>query len=143
MKSKLMVISLIVILCMTHIINISAQRAGRFPLKAVTKTILLTDGPKGPVKGGESSVTDMVLAEDGFVYGSTKAVLGAKNCHLFRQESCHFLSYLPESINPLISFNSLIKLQYLSLHINFQRRYYGKKEDQHEENEGSDQVQNE
>ena len=48
--------------------------------------ILIPDGPDGPIRGGESAVTDMVLADDGWVYGSTKATWGAQNCHLFRTD---------------------------------------------------------
>ena len=47
---------------------------------------LISNGPEGPIHGGESGVTDMVLAPDGWVYGGTKATWGAKNCHLFRTD---------------------------------------------------------
>lgn len=63
-----------------------AQRAGGLPRSAIKKRILISDGPKGPIRGGESAVTDMVLLKDGWVYGSTKATWGAEACHLFRTD---------------------------------------------------------
>ncbi len=33
---------------------------------------LVSNGPDGPIHGGESAVTDMVLMEDGWVYGSAR-----------------------------------------------------------------------
>lgn len=62
------------------------QRAGVITRGAVTGHILISNGPQGPVHGGESAVTDMILMNDGWVYGSTKATWGAQNCHLFRTD---------------------------------------------------------
>lgn len=64
-----------------------AQRAGRLPPGSISKSILISNGPKGPIHGGESAVTDMILMNDGWVYGSTRATLGADGCHLFRTDS--------------------------------------------------------
>jgi hypothetical protein len=47
---------------------------------------LVSNGPAGPIHGGESSVTDMILMYDGWVYGSTEATWGASVCHLFRTD---------------------------------------------------------
>lgn len=63
-----------------------AQRVGNLPRGSVEKHILISNGPEGPIHGGESAVTDMVLMNDGWVYGSTEATWGAKNCHLFRTD---------------------------------------------------------
>lgn len=62
------------------------QRLGGLPHEAITNRLLISNGPKGPIKGGESAVTDMILLKDGWVYGSTKATWGAENCHLFRTD---------------------------------------------------------
>ncbi len=64
-----------------------AQRMGGLPPGSISKRILISNGPKGPIHGGESAVTDMILYNDGWVYGSTKATWGAENCHLFRIDS--------------------------------------------------------
>ena len=63
-----------------------AQRAGGLQKGAIKNRLLISDGPKGPIHGGESAVTDMVLMSNGWVYGSTKATWGAQNCHLFRTD---------------------------------------------------------
>ena len=63
-----------------------AQRLGGLPRNAITNRLLISNGPKGPIQGGESAVTDMVLLKDGWVYGSTKATWGAENCHIFRTD---------------------------------------------------------
>jgi hypothetical protein len=63
-----------------------AQRVGAVPANAITSRILISNGPKGPVQGGESAVTDMLLMNDGWMYGSTKATWGAAHCHLFRTD---------------------------------------------------------
>src|SRR6476620_6531543 len=56
------------------------------PAGTITNRLLISNGPKGPIHGGESAVTDMILLKDGWVYGSTKATWGAANCHLFRTD---------------------------------------------------------
>lgn len=63
-----------------------AQRAGGLPGNSISNRLLISNGPKGPIHGGESAVTDMILLNDGWVYGSTKATWGAANCHLFRTD---------------------------------------------------------
>ena len=65
---------------------VSAQRVGGLPGKAILNRLLISNGPKGPIQGGESAVTDMILLKDGWVYGSTKATWGAENSHLFRTD---------------------------------------------------------
>jgi hypothetical protein len=62
------------------------QRAGVITKGSVSKHILISNGPQGPIHGGESAVTDMILMNDGWVYGSTKATWGAQNCHIFRTD---------------------------------------------------------
>ena len=63
-----------------------AQRAGGLPKNTIKNRLLISNGPKGPIQGGESAVTDLVLMKDGWVYGSTKATWGAKNAHIFRTD---------------------------------------------------------
>ncbi|MEX1239945.1 MAG: hypothetical protein WEB30_09510 [Cyclobacteriaceae bacterium] len=63
-----------------------AQRAGGLPRSTIKNKLLISHGPKGPIQGGESAVTDMVLLNNGWVYGSTKATWGAANCHIFRTD---------------------------------------------------------
>ena len=64
----------------------SGQRVGGITRGTVSKHILISNGPQGPIQGGESAVTDMILMNDGWVYGSTKATWGAINCHIFRTD---------------------------------------------------------
>jgi len=88
MKNK-KILTLILILVTLEVINsvISfGQRAGMITRGTISKHILISNGPKGPVQGGESAVTDMILMKDGWVYGSTKATWGAMNCHIFRTD---------------------------------------------------------
>jgi len=61
-----------------------SQRMGGLPYGTVVKRVLISNGPQGPIHGGESAVTDMILTNDGWVYGSTTATWGADSCHLFR-----------------------------------------------------------
>jgi len=63
-----------------------AQRDGGLPKSSISKRLLISNGPQGPIQGGESAVTDMILMQDGWVYGSTKATWGGENCHLFRTD---------------------------------------------------------
>ncbi|MCB0666347.1 MAG: hypothetical protein KDC80_11015 [Saprospiraceae bacterium] len=65
---------------------IFSQRVGGLPPASLINRILISDGPQGPIQGGESAVSDMLLMNDGWVYGSTKATWGAQNCHLFRTD---------------------------------------------------------
>ncbi|MEX2585105.1 MAG: hypothetical protein WD315_01845 [Balneolaceae bacterium] len=66
--------------------SVLAQRAGALPGNSLVNRLLISDGPGGPIKGGESAVTDMLLMSDDWVYGSTKATWGAENAHLFRTD---------------------------------------------------------
>ncbi len=63
-----------------------AQRSGGLPKTTIKNKLLISNGPKGPIHGGESAVTDMVLMKDGWIYGGTKATWGAQNCHIFRTD---------------------------------------------------------
>src|SRR4029079_13777360 len=69
-----------------NITLVSAQRAGGLPPNTISNRLLISNGPKGPIHGGESAVTDMILMKDGWIYGSTKATWSAENCHLFRTD---------------------------------------------------------
>ncbi len=62
------------------------QRAGKITEGSISGKIQISNGPQGPIQGGESAVTDMILMRDGWVYGSTRATWGAKNCHIFRTD---------------------------------------------------------
>jgi len=64
----------------------NAQRAGGLPRGSISKRLVVSNGPQGPIQGGESAVTDMILLNDGWIYGSTKATWGAENCHIFRTD---------------------------------------------------------
>lgn len=66
--------------------TVFAQRMGGIQKGSISKRILISNGPQGPIKGGESAVTDLILMNDGWIYGSTKATWGAENCHLFRTD---------------------------------------------------------
>jgi len=69
-----------------NVLSVNGQRAGRITEGNVSHHILISNGPQGPIQGGESAVTDMILMHDGYVYGSTKATWGAQNCHIFRTD---------------------------------------------------------
>src|SRR6056297_1350077 len=87
-----------------------AQRLGKVETGSISK-ILISNGPKGPIQGGESAVTKLVPMPDDWVYGSTKATWGGSNCHLFRTNGDvveHLLNVTSElpgqtSIDDLIS----------------------------------------
>ncbi|MFC1693079.1 hypothetical protein ACFL1R_06205 [Candidatus Latescibacterota bacterium] len=63
-----------------------AQRFGAMEPGSLGSRFLISNGPKGPIHGGESAVTDLILMDDGWVYGSTGATWGAEACHLFRTD---------------------------------------------------------
>ena len=65
---------------------LEGQRRGSLDEGSIVRQYLVSNGPKGPILGGESAVTDMILMADGWVYGGTAATWGAKNCHLFRTD---------------------------------------------------------
>jgi len=75
-----------ILLAGLHTITAYGQRAGKITKGIVSKHILISNGPQGPIHGGESAVTDMILMNDNWVYGSTKATWGAQNCHIFRTD---------------------------------------------------------
>ena len=79
-------VPVIILLAGLHTVTAYGQRAGKITKGIVSKHILISNGPQGPIHGGESAVTDMILMNDGRVYGSTKATWGAQNCHLFRTD---------------------------------------------------------
>ena len=85
-SKKFLGIAVLVLSMMSKFSPVFAQRLGGLPRGAIVNKVLISDGPKGPIQGGESAVTDMVLLTDGWVYGSTKATWGAEHCHLFRTD---------------------------------------------------------
>ncbi len=86
-KNRRSVCSVMLLLAMVFSSDVAfAQRLGGLPPNSILNRLLISNGPKGPIQGGESAVTDMVLLNDGWVYGSTKATWGAENCHLFRTD---------------------------------------------------------
>lgn len=86
MKNTLLTLTLSLFVWAGIMMPACGQRAGRITLGSVDKHIMISNGPQGPIQGGESAVTDMILMKDGWVYGSTKATWGAKNCHIFRTD---------------------------------------------------------
>ncbi|HMI64577.1 MAG TPA: hypothetical protein VK517_00965 [Cyclobacteriaceae bacterium] len=87
MKNNSLPVFLMVLLgIVTSCTLAEAQRFGGLPHNAILNRLLISNGPKGPIQGGESAVTDMILLKDGWVYGSTKATWGAEHCHLFRTD---------------------------------------------------------
>ena len=104
MNNKSLVHIITILLTFTTFVSkISAQREGGLPRGSIINHILISNGPKGPIYGGESAVTDMILMEDGWVYGSTMATGGADRCHLFRTDS--------EKIEHLINVTSILPNQ--------------------------------
>ncbi|BBE16175.1 hypothetical protein AQPE_0312 [Aquipluma nitroreducens] len=86
-NNKILLTGYIIFLLVSgNVVSSFGQREGAITKGTVTKHILISNGPQGPVLGGESAVTDMILMNDGWVYGSTKATWGAQNCHLFRTD---------------------------------------------------------
>ena len=76
------VLSSLVVVSVSH----AQGRRGSLDEGSIVRQFLVSNGPKGPIHGGESAVTDMVLMADGWVYGGTGATWGAKTCHLFRTD---------------------------------------------------------
>jgi len=90
-------------------VSVYAQRMGGLDQRAINK-ILIPNGPNGPIKGGESAITDLiVMNNNGWIYGSTKASWGAKNCHLFRTDGnkVEHIENLTLKINGQTSINDL------------------------------------
>src|SRR5258706_4749780 len=86
MKNNKVSVYLVILVLVLGTTVAIAQRFGGLPDNAILNRLLISNGPKGPIQGGESAVTDMILLKDGWVYGSTKATWGAENCHLFRTD---------------------------------------------------------
>lgn len=78
--------SLIFLLVSANLGLVLAQRLGGISTEAIENRLLITNGPVGPIHGGESAVTDMILLSDGLVYGSTRATWGASKAHLFKTD---------------------------------------------------------
>lgn len=72
--------------CLFVVATGEAQRFGLMNAGSIGGTVLISNGPGGPIHGGESAVTDMILMDDGYVYGSTEATWGAQACHLFHTD---------------------------------------------------------
>lgn len=85
-KNNTYITFIIMLLVSGNTVTTFAQRLGAITKGTVLNQILISNGPEGPIQGGESAVTDMILMNDGWVYGSTKATYGAQNCHLFRTD---------------------------------------------------------
>jgi len=66
--------------------DVSAQRRGNVYPNLVMRHYLIANGPAGPIQGGESAITGMILLDDGWVYGSTEASWGGKRCHIFKTD---------------------------------------------------------
>ncbi len=64
----------------------NAQRYGDMDPGSIVRSYLISNGPQGPIHGGESAVTGMLLLPDGWVYGSTEATWGGNTCHIFRTD---------------------------------------------------------
>lgn len=103
---KYKITAVFMVMVLLTIINMSivnAQIIGTLPRGSVSKHIFVSNGPKGPIHGGESAVTEMVLMKDGWVYGSTKATLGGENCHIFRTDG--------DTVQHLLNITSKLKGQ--------------------------------
>ena len=87
-NNKIFAWSLILLISFGLNITIAfSQRLGGLSKNSISNRFLISNGPQGPIKGGESAVTDMLLLDDGWVYGSTKATWSGVNCHIFRTNS--------------------------------------------------------
>ena len=87
MKTKTFIIwTMTALTVLAPVTGAYAQRAGGMDSGSILRHYLISNGPEGPIHGGESAVTDMILMDDGWVYGSTEATWGADACHLFRTD---------------------------------------------------------
>jgi hypothetical protein len=96
-------VPLFILLAGLNTITLYGQRAGKITRGSVSGHILISNGPQGPIQGGESAVTDMILMNDNWVYGSTKATLGAQNCHIFRTDG--------DKVEHMVNVTSLLEGQ--------------------------------
>lgn len=106
MKNNIYTYIWIMVLLLAFVLDATVtlgQRAGGLPKSSLINRLLISDGPKGPIEGGESAVTDMVLMNNGWVYGSTKATWGAEDCHIFRTDG--------EKVEHLVNITSKISKQ--------------------------------
>lgn len=89
MKTGKNVIWIVTVIVMITLVGstVHAQRFGEMDRGSISGRMLVSNGPKGPIHGGESAVSDMILMNDGWIYGSTEATWGAQACHLFRTDS--------------------------------------------------------
>ena len=88
-KKHIKRISLFIALFVLAVTSAEAQRYGGMESGSIEKSLLLSNGPKGPIHGGESAITDMIFMPDGLVYGSTEAIRGAQACHIFHSCGDH------------------------------------------------------
>lgn len=72
------------LILLSQVTLLYGQREGGLPQGMVLDRLLVSDGPDGPIRGGESAVTDLIVMDDDWVYGGTEATWGAENAHLFR-----------------------------------------------------------
>ena len=77
---SLLWICIVFTLLIFMVTSAEAQRYGGMESGSIEKNLLLSNGPKGPIHGGESAITDMIFMPDGLVYGSTEAIRGAQAC---------------------------------------------------------------
>ncbi len=102
-RISLLTCTMIIALALGDSSILVAQRRGGLPREAITNRLLISNGPSGPILGGESAVTDMVLLKDGWIYGSTRATWGAERCHIFRTNG--------EKIEHVINLTSKLRWQ--------------------------------
>ncbi|MFC1606418.1 hypothetical protein ACFL47_00485 [Candidatus Latescibacterota bacterium] len=87
MKNRISIILILTIIAVLAVASgVEAQRRGGIQGGDILRHYLISNGPEGPIHGGESAVTDMILMDDGWVYGSTEATWGESACHLFRTD---------------------------------------------------------
>lgn len=79
---RALLLAVFVLLCQATLSY--GQREGGLPQGMVVDRLLVSNGPDGPIHGGESAVTDLIFMDDNWVYGGTEATWGAESAHLFR-----------------------------------------------------------
>ena len=85
-ENRFVLIPTVIAILTCVISKTEAQRFGGMEPRSIKGSVLISNGPSGPIYGGESAVTDMILMDDGWVYGSTEATWGSQSCHLFRTD---------------------------------------------------------
>lgn len=86
MKTGLKITCILALSALAGVAAANAQRYGDMDPGSIVRSFLISNGPQGPIHGGESAVTGMILMPDGWVYGSTEATWGGNTCHLFRTD---------------------------------------------------------